>query len=402
LREILFLFSFSVLLQAAPKPDNVYASAGPDLTHYQLDVGSATLTKRASVTVPENVQYAWPHPSKRHIYVAWSNGSGSTHHGVTAFDIDPGSGALRPAGDAVTLPSRPVHVTVDIPGTHLLVAYNDPSRVAVYGLAKNGRILAEVKQPAGLDFGIYAHQVRVDPSNQAVVLVTRGNGPTPTKAEDPGALKVFRYKDGLLSNQASVAPNRGFGFQPRHLDYDRSGHWVFVSLERQNQLQVYRRQPDGTLGSEPLFTRDSLAQAGAPKTPQAAGTVHVHPKGGIVYQANRASGVVESGGKRLAAGGENAIAVYAVDAKTGEPKRIQNEPTRGVEPRTFALDETGSVLIVANQNKALVREGDKLRTEPASLAVFRVGADGKLAFVRKYDVAADRGTVFWMGIVASH
>ena len=39
------------------------------------------------------------------------------------------------------------------------------------------------------------------------------------KPEEPGALKVFDYADGVLSNEVSVAPNGGYGFGPRHLDF---------------------------------------------------------------------------------------------------------------------------------------------------------------------------------------
>jgi 6-phosphogluconolactonase len=377
----------------------LYAASGPELIHYQLDVDNASLVKRESVTLPDSVQYAWPHPSKRYIYVAWSNGSGADHHGVTAFRIDPASGALHPHGDPISLPARPVHITTDIPGTHLLVAYNDPSGLTVYSLAPDGTILSAVKQPAPLDFGIYGHQVRVDPSDKMVILVTRGNGPAKGKPEDPGALKVFSYKNGILTNLASIAPNKGFGFQPRHLDFD--GPWVFVSLERQNKLQVYQKMPDGGLGSKPLFTKDSLTEPGNLRPAQAAGTVHVHPSGKFVYQANRASGLTEYEGKRVFTGGENAIAVYSINQKTGEPTLIQNADTHGTEPRTFALDPSGRILVAANQNAALVRDGQRLSTVPASLAVFRVGTDGKLDFVRKYDVETDRGrNLFWMGLVS--
>src|SRR3989442_7984132 len=134
-------------------------------------------------------------------------------------------------------------------------------------------------EPAALDAGIYAHQVRVDPSNRMVILVTRGNGPTRDKPEDPGALKIFNYKDGLLANRASIAPGGGFNFQPRHLDFHPSRPWVFVSLERQNQLQVYTKLDDGTLSAAPLFTKDSLADPAHVRPGQAAGTVHVHPNG---------------------------------------------------------------------------------------------------------------------------
>ena len=376
----------------------LYAAVGPELTQYDVDVTGATLTKRGSVAVPENVQYAWPHPSRGFLYVAWSNGAGANHHGVTTFRIDRTTGALSFLGSPVSLAARPIHLSTDIPGTHLLIAYNDPSGVTVHNLGSDGAIGSQVKQPAGLDTGIYAHQVRVDPSNQMVILVTRGNGPAGGKAEDPGALKVFGYQNGVLKNRASIAPGGGFGFQPRHLDF--AGPWVFVSLERQNQLQVYKKSADGTLSSQPLFTKDSLGHPEV-RAGQAAGTVHMHPNGRFIYQANRASGTSDFNGKPVFAGGENSIAVYSIKPETGEPVLIQNMDTRGFVPRTFTLDASGRILIAANQNAMPVRDGPGVKTAPAGLSVFRVGNDGKLEFVRKYDVEADEmRTLFWMGLVA--
>jgi hypothetical protein len=46
-----------------------------------------------------------------------------------------------------------------------------------------------------------------------------------------------------------------------------------------------------------------------------------------------------------------------------------------------------------------VRDERGVSTVPASLAVFRVRDDGKLDFVRKYDVDVGGSTMFWMGIV---
>src|SRR5262249_12272426 len=43
----------------------LYANVGADLTHYDVDVAGAALTKRATVTLPAGVQYAWPHVSRR-------------------------------------------------------------------------------------------------------------------------------------------------------------------------------------------------------------------------------------------------------------------------------------------------------------------------------------------------
>ncbi len=384
----------------------LYASAGAELTQYDVDTASASLVKKGSVRLPANVQYAWPHPSHKYFYVAWSDGGaaaaavGSTavpsgkNHGVSAFRIDPGTGALQPIGKSVAMPARPIHLSVDITGTHVLVAYNIPSSIQVYRLNSDGTIGELVKQPSMLDTGIYAHQVRVNPSNKTVFLVTRGNGPTKDKPEDRGAVKVFSYMDGVLKNLASIAPNGGVNFQPRHLDFHPTQPWVFLSLERQTELQVYHMTKDGSLDALPLFTKDSVANPARKAALQNSGTVHVHPNGKFVYQATRSAGS-DASGKAIFGGGENSIAVYAINPQTGELTLLQNADTRGAEPRTFALDPSARMLVVGNQTA--VSAGAK--TIPASLAVFRVRTDGKLDFVRKYDVDTSGGSLFWMGIV---
>ncbi|MBZ5611829.1 MAG: lactonase family protein [Acidobacteriia bacterium] len=381
----------------------VYASVGAELTQYDLDIGSAALVKRGSVTLPASVQEAWPHPSHRYLYVAWSNGgpgASGNQHGVSAFRIDPVSGALQPHGRPAPIRSRPIHITVDIPGTHALVAYNDPSGVSVHRIASDGTVGSEVQQPAGLDVGIYGHQVRVDPSNRMVILVTRGNGPAGGKPEDPGALKIFGYNDGVLTNRASIAPGGGFNFQPRHLDFHASRKWIFVTLERQNKLQVYRRLNDETIAPEPLFTKETLTDPSHIPPGQVVASIHMHPNGRFVYVANRASGTENFNGQRVFVGGENSIAVFAINQDTGEPALVQNIDTRGMHPRTFAIDPSGRVLVVGNQMQLLVRDGNSVRTVPASLTVYRIRGDGKLEFAHKYDVETGGGSgLFWMGLV---
>src|SRR5260370_42294982 len=85
----------------------LYASVGPELVHYRLDVDSASLIKQGSVTVPGSGQYCWPHISRPCLYVGWSNGSGANHHGVSAFRIAPKSGDVHPLGAPVALAPRP-------------------------------------------------------------------------------------------------------------------------------------------------------------------------------------------------------------------------------------------------------------------------------------------------------
>jgi 6-phosphogluconolactonase (cycloisomerase 2 family) len=393
-------------LSAAQPPSQkvaLYANVGADLTHYDVDVASAKLVKRATVTLPAAVQYAWPHVSRRYLYVATSSsapgyGAAGTEHHITAFRIDLGSGALTPHGTAIRLPTRPIHMTTDIPSENILVAFNNPSAVRVYRINKDFTAGEEVIQPGPIDAGIFAHQVRVTPDNRLAILVTRGNEATATKAEDPGALKVFDYKDGMLTNEVSVAPNGGKEFGPRHLDFHPTQPWVYVSIETQNKMDMYRIA-NGKIGPDIAYRADTLAEPRNIRARQAASTVHVHPNGRFVYGANRAEETTEFQGKKVFKGGENSIVVYAIDQSTGEPKPIQHIDTQKIHPRTFHIDPSGRMLVAQHNLPVDVRDGDAIKTLSAGLSVFRIGGDGKLTFVRKYDVDVGNKTMFWMGMV---
>lgn len=396
---------------ARPAPTHVYAAVGTDLTHYDVEVPQATLVRRGTVSLPANVQEAALAPSRRHLYVGWSNvgasyGSaapaGKSQHGLTAFRIEPKSGALTPHGPATSLRARPIHLTTDNEGTHVIVAYNDPSGVSVHRIEADGGIGPEVPQQ-GLDGGVYGHHVRVTPSGRAVVLVTRGNVATPRTPEDPGALKVFGYANGVLTNRVSIAPNNGFGFQARHIDFHPKRPWAFITLEPQNAIDMFRLVGD-SMETAASFSKTTLAEPGHVRPGQTTSSIHVHPNGRFVYVGNRASATVEADrdGTRVAAGGENTIAVFSIDQSTGEPTLIQTADTHGYHPRTFALDDSGQLLVVGNINPMTARTDGVSRQVPANLAVFRVGTDGRLTFVRTYPVDADPVAgrlLFWMGMV---
>jgi 6-phosphogluconolactonase len=378
----------------------LYSGVGEQLTQYTVDLDHTALSRRAAVTLPANVQYAWPHPSKRYLYVASSNGgpraAGDRHYAST-FQID-ATGALHPHGATQPLPSRPLHISVDADGSWTMIAYNIPGRVTVHRIDPDGTFGPEVKPLGTLDVGIYPHQILMMPSNRRAILVTRGNDARGGQPEDPGALKLFDVRDGVLINKASIAPGGGYGFGPRHLDFHPTRPWVYVSLERQNKLHMYRLEGDG-LSPDPAFVRDTLVEPDNVRPWQMAGAIHVHPNGQFVYVANRASFTVEFEGTRVFGGGENTIVVYAIDQATGEPTLMQSVETRGFHVRTFALDPSGRVLVAASLMPLRVREATRVVTVPAGLSVFCVGADGRLDFVRKYDVETGGKQQFWMGIV---
>ena len=390
------------LAQGRERRTALYANVGPVLTHYDVDLATAELVTRESVTLPAGVQYCWPHRNRRYLYVASSSSAAGneqvgTEHHVTAFTIDSATGALEQNGNPMRLPVRPIHMTLDNESQHILVAFNNPSSLRVYRIRNDFTPGEEVRQGA-MDAGIYAHQVRVTPDGRHVVLVTRGNEGTAQRPEDPGALMVFDYSNGTLSNQYKIAPNGGRGYGPRHLDFHPTKPWMYVSIETQNQIHLHRMQ-DGKPLPEVVFNKTTLLEPGNIRSRQAASTVHVHPNGRVVYGANRSQDLVDFNGKKVYKGGENSIVAYAINQETGEPTAIQHIETQKIHPRTFHMDPGGRILVAQHNLPVDVRDGDSVRTVQAGLSVFRMNEDGRLAFSRTYDIDVGDKTMWWMGMV---
>ena len=382
-----------------------YQGVGDRLTQWDVDVDAATLTPRASITLPSNIQYAWPHPSRKYMYVSTSDAAsgnapnpGSVHR-LCAVSLD-ANGALSIHGEPAALPQRPIHNSVDIQGNYALTCYNNPSNLTVHQINGDGTVGAQVQQAATLDRGIFAHQILTTPGNRSVIMVTRGNLPEGNKAEDPGALKIFNFKEGQLSPLANLAVGGkgGLGYGPRHLDFHPTQPWTYVSVESQNELHMHRLEAD-SLTQEPLYKKRSTIGSYDIGFPQAAGGIHVHPNGRFVYQSNRANATMDFDGKKVFRGGENNIAVFSIDAGTGEPTLIQNEDPQSFHIRTFSIDPSGKIMVAASIVDMNVRDGNNIRHVPAALTVFRIGEDGKLTFARKYDVELGGKFQWWTGFV---
>lgn len=380
----------------------LYSAIDDEVTRYEVDVEEAALAKRGSIKVPAYVQEGWPHPSRRYLYFTTSNrgpGLKADVNHVSAYRIDPESGDLAPHGEPQRLPHRAVHMCLDPGGNYALNAHNLPkSGITVHRIESDGTIGSEVKQPEGFDYGIYPHQVMMAPSGRTTILIDRGNSAEDGKPEDPGALRSFAFDRGVFSKPHVVAPNGGYGFGPRHVDFHPREPWLYISDERRSQLYMFR-MPGDVIEPEAAFTRDILADRANVKPRQHGGTIHVHPNGRFVYVANRADHTVDFNGKKVFAGGENSIAVYSVDPETGEPTLIQHADTHSFHVRTFAFDPTGRLMVAASIKPLAICEGSAVTIVPAALSVFRVSADGTLSFVRKYDVETNGRTHYWMGIL---
>lgn len=391
---------------------SAYAAAGADVTNYWLDIATGELVRRATLTLPARVQYIWPHASLPILYAACADRGGdaaSKPFYLCALLRDE-AGDLTLHGDIVTLPERPIHLTTDNTSAHVLVIYGGKPGMTVYTTLDDGAIGREIPRASTFDFGTKPHHVRMAPLDDRAVLVARGAKGFGKPSYVEGAFKQVRFDAGQVEIVESVTPaadRTPRGFNPRNVDFHPTRPLMFATLEAQNELAVFAMN-GSRIEATPLFTHTILQHPEAVRKRQDGGEVHVHPDGRHVYVVNRNDGYVEerSGPSWLNPdpipefpGGENNIAVFELDELTARPVLVQHVDTQGLDARTIAIDRSGTILLSADIAPMLVRKGEDLVTVPASLAVFRIGDDGRLTLLRRHDLEAGPEKVLWMGIV---
>jgi 6-phosphogluconolactonase len=387
----------------------VYCSLGRELQVHRLDLASGALTLVQRLTMPETVQYGWPNRARTRLYVATS-GSGPMakvkvpDHFVQAFTIL-ASGVLEPLEPPVRLRNRPLHLTLDRTEEHLLLAYNDPPGVTVHRITPSGAVGEEIAQPT-LDFGVTVHQVRVTPPGTIVVVPACAHHETGAIA---GSVGLFSYRGGKLGSLARIEADparaaqwRGIrhgahGFAARHVDFHPTGPWMYLCVETQAEVHLYDYDADG-VALAPRCIKSTLEGVARGRSAQMASAIHVHPSGRYLYVTNRAWETEPFKDRKVFVGGVNDIAVFALDPTTGEPSLIQHVDTLGIFPRTFGIDATGTVLVVGNQEPFDIRAGDEIQRVVPSLVVFRVGDDGRLSRLQKYDHPDNGQVCFWVGV----
>jgi len=365
--------------------------------HFHLD-GEGVLHPLSSLELDSPVNYVWPHPQRRLLYVAssarWFTPRDEDHM-LSLVEVLP-EGGLRRLGVPIPLPTRPIHLTLDPAAQFLLTLFNAPAGLQVRALAPDGAIGAEVEQEVAPDPGIFPHHVLVDPVG-GVLVTARGNNPQGDRPEEPGSLQRFDFAGGQLRLAQVVAPDGGYGFGPRHCAYHPNLPCLYVSVERQNQIHVYRHE-NGVIEDRPRQILSTLAPGKAPQFPQFAGAVHVDAAGGFVHVGNRDD--PHKGMEASHITGDNTMASFRIDPRTGALAPPVHSEFDAYHVRTFSLSPP--FLVAASQSDITLPGPEGPRTVPASLTVFRLDDDGRLVRVHRRVMETGPSMLFWCGFPAAY
>jgi 6-phosphogluconolactonase len=260
---------------------------------------------------------------------------------ISSFRVKPGTGEVEPIRRAAPAEGRgPCHVALDCTG-----------RTAI---AVNFHLGTVASMPVGEDGAtgkprIVTHQGKgVHPTRQAtahphssLVLVC-----------DLGLDRIFTYR--LNADDATLTPgsppfaSTESGSGPRHMAFSADGKRLYAINEISNTVAVYDYEP----GAGALARRQTLSTLPSGFAGESsAAELALHPGGRHLYASNR---------------GHDSLALFAVDAVSGQLSARGHFPAGGKAPRHFALSADGRWLVCAHQ-------------ESDTLCAFRVDpADGRL------------------------
>ena len=250
---------------------------------------------------------------------------------VSAFTIQPDTGKLSLLNQVSSRGTDPAHIILDRTGKYALVANYTSGSVAVFALLKDGRLgeVTSFVQHKGSSVnperqkGPHAHAIALSPDNRFAVVADLGL--------DQLLVYSFDAAKGTLGTQPQIV-KASPGAGPRHLVFSTDGRFLYMLNEMQSSVVSYSY--DAASGAlHELQTISSLPKGFSGEN--TAAEIEIDPSGKFVFGSNR---------------GDDSIAVFAIESRTGMLTHVETDSTGGKTPRNFAIDPTGSWLLAANQD----------------------------------------------------
>jgi 6-phosphogluconolactonase len=336
------LLTTPAALAASPAETLVYigtqaAEPGQGVFAARLDSRTGRLSPLGLAAELQRPTWLVARPDLPVLYAVSEVGNdGKSQGSVHTLRADPATGRLTVAGTTPSGGGGPTHLALDTASKTLLVANYGTGQVAALPVLPDGTLgpAASVQSDEGSgpnprQKGPHAHGVVLDPSRRFALVA------------DLGADRVFVYRYDRASRQLSPAatPVEALppGTGPRHLAFHPNGRLVFLISELIPELRTYRW--DARRGR--LVLVQTLSLVGDPTKAGLAkgGELAVGRDGRFVYVSVR---------------GEDALAVFAVERRTGRLSEIQRLPAGGQAPWSFAINPSGRWMLVANQGSGAV------------------------------------------------
>lgn len=296
------------------------------------ELGEPTLAGEAV-----NPSFVAIHPNGRFLYAVGeiSEFEGQKTGGVTAFSIDRATGKLTKLNAQSSGGAGPCHVICD--GENVLVANYGGGSVAALPVQEDGSLgkATSFVQHTGSSVnprrqeGPHAHSINLDAAGKHAVVADLGLD----------QLLVYEYDADAGTLTANDPPSLASppGSGPRHFAFHPNGRFAYANLEI--SLEVLAMTYDAETGTFTKVGIHSTWPEGDTREGGSTAETRVHPNGRFVYVSNR---------------GNDSIAAFRVNEKTGDLTPIGHTSTGGKTPRNFNLSPDGKWILAANQSSSNV------------------------------------------------
>lgn len=313
---------------------NVSSAQENTIYLYHLNPATGELLPLGAMKGGAQPTYLTMDAAHRHLYAVSETQTflGAPGGGVSALAIDPRTAMLTMLNQQPSTGASPCYISLDRTGKNALVANYSSGNVAVLPVRPDGQLAP----PSATD----QHQAPNGPHKNQDQPHAHSFLPAPDNryvfSADLGTDKVYGYQldagAGKLTPQPAPAFMAKPGAGPRHLTFHPNGRWAY--LENELNSTVTALAYDAKAGTFQEIETESTLPAGFSGDNSGA-DVHVSPDGRFLYTSNR---------------GDNSLAVFSITPADGRLALVQHVSTQGKTPRNFALDPSGRVLLVANQN----------------------------------------------------
>ncbi|HEX8282943.1 MAG TPA: lactonase family protein [Pyrinomonadaceae bacterium] len=300
---------------------------------YRLDLRDGSLKHAGTTSGVVNPSYLTLDKGRRFLYAVneVEDFGGAKSGAVSAFAVEPKTGALRLLNQRASKGGAPCYVTLDASGRFLLVANYSGGNVAALPVNEDGSLGEAVDVERGAGRGPnrerqeapHAHSVLLDGANRFAYVCDLGT--------DKVMVYRFDARNGALSQNAPPSVSMKPGAGPRHLAFHPKGRFVYVLNELDSTVTALAH--DAARGTLRASQTVSLLPAGFTGANTGA-DIHLTPDGRFLYCSNR---------------GDDSIAGFVVNSHTGGLRLVGHTPAGGQTPRNFVIDPSGRYLLVANQ-----------------------------------------------------
>lgn len=317
---------------------------------FRFDSETGAISPIGLVAETKQPAHIWVTPNGKYLYaVNWEKVGG-----VSAFRIDPKTAQLTFLNRVSSEGALPNQVVVD-PGGRIAVTVNyGTGTLAAYRILPDGSLSPAfyVDHHAGTPLspaqhGPKAHGVQFSRDSRFMYVAELGLDRVYSYKVDPDSFSITPAEPAFVSTHA--------GAGPRRLQLSPDGRFLYVNHETDSEVSVF-----SVHGADlrEIQTVSTLPASATVKNTTAE--IVIDAAGRHLYVSNR---------------GDDSIAVFSIDAASGQLTLEATIPAGGGTPRNLRLDPTGHYLLSANQDGGNITV---LKVDPVSGALAATGVSAAI------------------------